>query len=175
MKFTFIYTPMPRYLQGLYKLKKPHKYKGDPNNVVYRSSWERAVFVWCERNEDIVSWSAEEVVVPYFYEVTKRHHRYFVDLWYKTKSGKTHLIEIKPKKETQKPKRPDKSKRYISEALTYVKNQNKWQAAESYATERGWVFEVWTEDTLQAMKILPKAFKPLPKLKPYSKGSKPKR
>ena len=45
---------------------------------------------------------------------------------------KTILVEIKPQKETELPKRPDKSKRYIGEAMTYVKNMNKWEAANEY-------------------------------------------
>ena len=53
----------------------------------------------------------------------------------------------------------------MTEALTYVKNMNKWEAAENYAKDRGWEFQVWTEKTLQEMKLLAK---PVPgKLKKY--------
>ena len=119
--------------------------------------------------------ASEEIVVPYLYEVDKKFHRYFVDLKIKFNTGETILVEIKPAKETELPKRPDKSKRYINEALTYVKNMNKWEAANDYAKDRGWKFQIWTEDTLQSMGIMPKLkgkLKPLKPLKPYRKPRK---
>src|SRR6056300_315508 len=102
---------------GKYKPKNIKKYAGDPNKIVYRSHWEKLVFMWCDGNSDIKSWSSEEVVVPYLWEVDKKYHRYFVDVKITYTNGKTVLVEIKPDKETRPPKRPDKSKRYINEAL----------------------------------------------------------
>lgn len=157
---------------GKYKVKNRTKYKGDPDNVVFRSMWERNAFAWCDDNSEIKEWSSEEVVIPYYYDIDKRYHRYFMDLKITFKSGKTLLVEIKPEKETQPPKRPDKSRRYINEAMTYVKNQNKWQAASEFAKDRNWSFEIWTEKTLQNMGILPKQLKPLKPLKPYKKPKK---
>lgn len=161
---------------GKYKPKNRAKYKGDPDNIVFRSMWERYCFVWLDNNPDIVSWSSEETVIPYFYEVTKRYHRYFVDLKFTTTEGKTFIVEVKPHKETEPPKRPDKSKRYISEAMTYVKNQNKWNAAERYAKDNGYTFMIWTEKELTKMGILPKQsekqLKPLKPLKPFRKKKK---
>ena len=116
---------------GTYKVKNKSKYKGDSDNVVYRSMWERHCFVWCDNNPNIKEWSSEEVVIPYFWDIDKRYHRYFMDLKITFTNGQTLLVEIKPEKETKPPKRPDKSKRYINEAMTYVKNQNKWQAADN--------------------------------------------
>ena len=156
---------------GKYKVKNISKYRGDPDKIVYRSSWEKACFNWCDQNPDIKYWSSEEVVVPYKYDVDKKYHRYFVDLKIGYNDGRTILVEIKPDKETAPPKRPDKSKRYIGEALTYVKNMNKWEAANSFAKDRGWEFQIWTEKTLREMKIL-KALKPLKPLKPYRKRKK---
>jgi hypothetical protein len=157
---------------GRYKVKNTLKYKGDVSNVVFRSMWDRNCFAWCDDNSEIKEWSSEEIVVPYFYDVDKRYHRYFVDLKITFNNGKTILVEIKPEKEAQLPKRPDKSKRYLNEALTYVKNQNKWKAASEFAKDQGWSFEIWTEKTLQNMGILPKALKPLKPLKPYKKPKK---
>lgn len=163
---------------GKYKVKNPSKYRGDPGNVVYRSGWELYCFTWCDRNQDIVEWSSEEIVIPYFYEVDKKYHRYFVDLKIKFSSGKVVLVEIKPEKETTPPKKPDRSKRYITEATTYVKNINKWKAAEQVAKDNGWTFEVWTEKTLTSLGIMPKqsdsTIKPLKPLKPFRKPAKKK-
>lgn len=156
---------------GRYKVKNIKKYSGDPDKVVYRSSWEKACFQWCDTNPNVVKWSSEEVVVPYKWDIDKKMHRYFVDLKITFKDNKTLLVEIKPDKETAPPKRPDKSKRYIGEAMTYVKNMNKWEAANNYAKDRGWEFQIWTEETLYSMKIL-KKLKPLKPLKPYRKKKK---
>lgn len=156
---------------GRYKVKNISKYQGDPDKVTYRSSWEKACFVWCDQNPNVKKWSSEEVVVPYKWDIDKRMHRYFVDLKITFTNGKTILVEIKPQKETAPPKRPDKSRRYIGEAMTYVKNMNKWEAADSYAKDRGWEFQVWTEETLYEMKIL-KKLKALKPLKPFKKKRK---
>ncbi len=157
---------------GRYKVKNRKKYKGDADNVVFRSMWERHCFKWCDENPNIKSWSSEEVVIPYFYDVDKKYHRYFMDLKITFKDGKTILVEIKPEKETVPPKRPDKSKRYINEAMTYVKNMNKWEAASKFAKDNNWGFQIWTEKTLTKMGIMPKQIKPLKPLKPIRKKKK---
>ena len=160
---------------GRYKVKNIKKYKGDYNNVIYRSLWEKHVFNWCDSNPKVKRWSSEELIIPYYYDVDKRYHRYFPDILIEMES-KTILVEIKPAKETEPPKRPDKSKRYINESLTYIKNMNKWEAANEYCKDRGWEFQIWTENTLQEMKLLqkpvPGKLKPLKPMKPYRKKRK---
>ena len=150
---------------GRYKVKNPEKYQGNPDNVIYRSLWERHCFKWCDNNPEVKYWGSEEVVIPYLYEVDKKYHRYFMDLKVTYQNGKTVLIEIKPEKETKPPAVPQRrTKRYNSEGLTYVKNMNKWSAAQQYALDRGWHFEIWTEKQLESMGILPKSTK---QLKPF--------
>lgn len=156
--------------KGKYTVKNPEKYAGNPNDVIYRSLWEKHCFKWADLSSDIIKWSSEEVVVPYLFEVDKRMHRYFVDMKIKFKDGRVLLIEIKPFKETQPPvKPPRKTQKFLNEAVTYVKNQNKWKAAKTYAEERGWQFQIWTERELEALGIMPKSRKGLPKLKPFPK------
>ena len=155
---------------GRYKVKNKSKYKGDADNVVFRSLWERNAFKWCDTSDIVKEWVSEEVVIPYLYEVDKRYHRYYVDLKITFKNKETWLIEIKPKKETRPPEYPGrKTRRYITEGITYVRNQNKWKAAEQFAKDRGWRFAIWTEDTLEKMGIKPRSTKPL---KPYKRRSK---
>tara|TARA_R110000868_G_scaffold88578_7_gene246903 strand:+ start:4279 stop:4764 length:486 start_codon:yes stop_codon:yes gene_type:complete len=155
---------------GKYKVKNPQKYKGDFTKVVYRSLWEKYCFKWCDEYSSIKSWSSEEVIIPYFYDVDKKYHRYFMDLKITYTNGTTVLIEIKPKKETTPPIfKGKKTKQYINEGLTYIKNMNKWAAAQKFADNNGWGFEIWTEDTLHKMGIKPKSTKPL---KPYKKTKK---
>tara|TARA_R100000278_G_C5457014_1_gene159502 strand:+ start:479 stop:898 length:420 start_codon:yes stop_codon:yes gene_type:complete len=135
-------------------VKNLQKYVGNPSAVRYRSLWERQVFRWLDDNKNVLSWNSEEVVIPYRCKTDNKLHRYFMDLYVKFNDGKTYLIEIKPKKQTQPPKQPSrKSKKYLNEVMTYVKNQSKWTAAESYAKDRGMIFQIWTEDTIKGLGI----------------------
>ncbi len=118
-----------------------------------RSSWETRFAIWCDRNPSIVSWNSEETIVPYVCPTDGRVHRYFIDfrIEVKTKDNtiKTYLVEIKPFKQTLPPEKPSRAtRRYLTEAATYVKNQAKWEAANRYARDRGWEFIVLTEKQL---------------------------
>lgn len=155
--------------KGKYTPKNKTKYKGDPTAIVYRSLWERNAFRWCDDNPNIKEWSSEEIIIPYYYEVDKKYHRYFVDLFIEYTDGRKVLVEIKPEKETAPPTGARRTKRYISEGFTYIKNMNKWEAASEYCKDRNWEFQIWTEKTLAEMNILPKSMK---KLKPYSRKKK---
>jgi len=141
------------YKQGFYKPKHPEKYRGDPNNIVYRSGWEKRVMDWCDTNKSVISWGSEEVVIPYVSPIDNRMHRYFVDFYVEAydNSGKkqVYLLEVKPKGQTQEPvpsKR--KTKRYINEVFTWGVNQAKWKAAEEYCNNKGWTFRLITEADL---------------------------
>ena len=78
--------------KGKYKPSYPKKYKGDPNNIIYRSLWERKFMVYCDKNENILEWGSEEVIVPYRSPIDNRYHRYFPDFYIKVKAvSYTHL------------------------------------------------------------------------------------
>lgn len=142
---------------GKYRVRNPAKYKGDPTKVHYRSLWERQVFRWLDDNSAVEKWSSETVVIPYKYKVDNRVHRYFMDLYVEFKNrDKPVIIEIKPDREKHLPKLPKsgrKTKRYITECLTYQKNQDKWEAADLYAKHKGWEFFIWTEHDITALGI----------------------
>jgi hypothetical protein len=138
---------------GLFRPKNPQKYVGDPNNIVYRSSWECRVMDWLDRNRDIISWASEELIVPYISPVDNRVHRYFPDFLVKVRNKegqlKTLMIEVKPKKQTQPPMQQRRiTKQYITEVTTWGVNQAKWKAAEEYCLDRGWQFKIMTEEHL---------------------------
>jgi len=138
---------------GLFRPKNPKKYVGDPNNIVYRSSWECRVMDWLDRNRDIISWASEELIVPYISPVDNRLHRYFPDFLVKVRNKegqlKTLMIEVKPKKQTQPPMQQRRiTKQYITEVTTWGVNQAKWKAAEEYCLDRGWQFKIMTEEHL---------------------------
>jgi hypothetical protein len=140
--------------KGKYKIKNKDKYIGDAKAVVYRSLWERQCFKWCENNPKVKGWNSEEIVIPYVSDVDKRLHRYFVDLLIVMENEEVYLVEIKPKKQTIKPKVPNrKTKKYIKEISTYVVNTNKWKAADKFANKKGWKFQIWTEETLKNLGI----------------------
>lgn len=140
--------------RGKFTPKNPNKYIGDVKNIVYRSNWERNIMRWIDKNPAILKWNSEEVVIPYICQTDKKWHRYFMDFYFETKDGKKFLIEVKPKKETMPPKNPGRrTKRYIQESLTFIKNQSKWKATEQFAFENNCVFQIWSEDDIKSLGI----------------------
>lgn len=139
---------------GRYKPKNIKKYVGNHSAIKYRSLWERQVMRWLDDNPKVLLWNSEEVIIPYRCKTDNKMHRYFMDLYVKFDDGKSYLIEIKPKKQTQPPKQPQrKSKKYLKEVMSYIKNQSKWEQAEKYAELRGMSFQIWTEDTIKGLGI----------------------
>ena len=144
---------MAESIKSKYKPEYPKKYKGDPNNIICRSSWERRFCRWCDLNESIISWGSEEFWIPYVSPVDNRVHRYFPDFIIKIKEQtgdiKTYIIEVKPKKQTVPPKQKSRvTKSFLHEAKTYAVNQAKWKAADEFCKDRMIQFKVITEDEL---------------------------
>lgn len=141
------------YKQGWFRPLNPAKYKGNPTEIVYRSSWELKIMSDFDRNPDILQWSSEEVVIPYRSPISGRYHRYFIDFWIKKKdkNGKISeaLIEVKPYSQTVEP-RPQKQRTpaYIKKVEDWAKNSAKWKAARSLCEEKGWEFHIITEKEL---------------------------
>ena len=139
--------------KGKYYPSFPKKYKGDPTNIIYRSLWERKFMVYCDINTKILEWGSEEIALPYISPHDSRVHRYFPDFYIKVQENtgkiKRYLIEVKPLKQTTKPKKPKRqTKGYIREAFEYARNQAKWKAAREYCADRMWEFKVITEKEL---------------------------
>ena len=139
--------------RGKYYPSFPRKYKGDTTNIIYRSLWERKFMVYCDKNAKILEWGSEEIALPYISPHDSRVHRYFPDFYIKVQENtgkiKRYLIEVKPLKQTTKPKKPKRqTKGYIREAFEYARNQAKWKAAREYCADRMWEFKVITEKEL---------------------------
>jgi len=151
--------------KGKYRPKNPNKVIGDITEITFRSSWERSLMVWLDQNSKVISWGSEVIVIPYLYKADNKIHRYFVDFIIKFEGGEILLVEVKPNKQTQQPEKKPKQSRnkYLKESLTYIKNQNKWEAARAYCEKQGWVFCVWDEFHLKSLGI--KLYKPLAKLR----------
>ena len=131
----------------------PEKYSGDPTCIIMRSSWETKFASWCDKNPSVVKWKSEETVVPYRCPTDDKIHRYFVDfqIQIKNKEGllRTYLVEVKPAAQTVPPVYPGRqTQRYLTESMTFIKNQAKWKAATEYAKDRGWEFKIITEHEL---------------------------
>ena len=134
--------------KGRFRPKNPNKYKGDPRNVVYRSSWEYKFMLWCDQTSSVTEWGSEEIAVPYISPVDGKRHKYYPDFYVKV-NNKKYMVEVKPAKQTKEPKIQKKvTKRYITEAYTYATNQAKWKQAREYCADRMWEFKVITEKEL---------------------------
>jgi hypothetical protein len=139
---------------GKFRPSNTHKYKGDPTNIIYRSLWERKFMVWCDKNENVLEWGSEEIVIPYVSPVDNRVHRYFPDFYVRarTRTGRTQrfIIEVKPSKQTIPPKKQKRvTKRFLNEVKTYAVNDAKWKAAREYCADRKMEFMILTEHELK--------------------------
>ena len=85
--------------QGKYRASFPRKYKGDHNNIIYRSSWEYKFMKWCDVTPTVQEWGSEEIIIPYISPVDGKRHRYFPDFYVKIQ-GRKYLVEVKPLKQT---------------------------------------------------------------------------
>ena len=133
-----------------YKPTNADKYMGDPTNIICRSMWERKVCKYLDNNKNILRWGSEEIVIPYYSPVDKKYHRYFPDFIVEKKSPngeiETLVIEVKPLKQTMKPKiKKKKTKSYIRECITFEVNSAKWKSARDLCDKNGWKFVIITE------------------------------
>lgn len=139
--------------KGKFKPKNPQKYKGNSSEIIYRSGWELQCMIYFDRTEAILEWASEECVVNYISPLDGKSHRYYIDFYAKVKRSdgiiENLLIEVKPFKQTQPPKTPQKkTRRYLEEKATYDKNTAKWSAARAVADKLGWKFVILTENEL---------------------------
>jgi hypothetical protein len=68
---------MSKFMQGRFKPMNPQKYKGDPSNIIYRSSWELKLLQYLDKHPQIDWYASEELVIPYMSPIDGRMHRYF--------------------------------------------------------------------------------------------------
>lgn len=148
---------------------------------IFRSSWEQSFMMWCDSSDKVVRWASEPIKVPYRnpignLEYCKKNNlnpkdpknwsvnNYWTDFWCELlgADGKIQkiFIEIKPYAQTQKPEpittgaTLKEYRSYNHNAQTYLQNMAKWAAAKRYFEERGCVFAVWTERTLEKLGCL---------------------
>ena len=139
--------------KGRYNPVNPKKYKGNPQNIIYRSLWERKFMVYCDTNDKILEWGSEEIIIPYISPWDSKVHRYFPDFYIKVKQSsgniKKFIIEVKPKKKTRPPKPVErKTKRWIKEVRTFGINEAKWKHATKWCEDNDMEFKILTEEEL---------------------------
>lgn len=147
---------MPRdskYHQGRFHPRNPQKYLGNPNNIIYRSSWELEFLRWCDKTPNVLEYASEEFSIPYLSPKDNRVHRYYPDGFIKVKEDngliKKYVIEIKPKNQVEAPKKKARvTKSYINEITRYAVNQAKWKAARNFCKDNLLEFKIITEDEL---------------------------
>mgnify|MGYP001363217044 FL=1 len=139
--------------KGRYNPVNPKKYKGNPQNIIYRSLWERKFMVYCDTNDKVLEWGSEEIIIPYISPWDGKKHRYFPDFYIKVKQSsgnlKKFIIEVKPKKQTRPPKPVvRKTKRWINEVKTFGINEAKWKHATKWCKDNDMEFKILTEEEL---------------------------
>ena len=139
--------------KGLYNPLNDQKYRGT-RPIVYRSGLELSFFRWCDRNERVLQWGSESVVIPYISPKDGRMHRYFVDnvlILQTDKGNKKFLVEIKPEKQTMPPSQSVRKskKNLLFEQITWAINSSKWDAAKAWCAKNNFEFVILTEKQLR--------------------------
>lgn len=144
--------------KGIYKPKNPAKYRGNVNNIVYRSLLERTMMVYFDATPSVEWWSSEELIIPYISPLDNRQHKYYLDfvICIKKADGTIEevLIEVKPDAQTREPtikqtKTGKHTRRYIKEVSTWLVNKAKWEATEAYCAANNKTFKILTEKTIR--------------------------
>lgn len=136
--------------KGEFVPKNPIKYKGT-YPIIYRSSWELAVFTKFDLHPNVLQWASESIKIPYQHPITGKFTLYVPDLLviYADKFGRQHaeLIEIKPIRESVMEKARTKR-----DKLAVIVNTSKWRAANIFCKKNHLTFRVLTEEQLFAGK-----------------------
>ena len=167
--------------QGYYKVQNVNKYIGDPNLVIYRSSWEYSFCRWCDYSPSIIRWGSEPMHIPYYDRVSKLEEckkygldpndpknwvikNYHTDFWIEIDKGNEKseriFIDIKPAIKLKKPIPPNynaslkEQKKFVIDSKEYLINEAKFAAMSAYAEKNNMKFFIFTEETLRKMGIL---------------------
>jgi hypothetical protein len=142
-----------KFRQGIFRPLRPEKYRGNVNQIIFRSGLELRAMKFLDANPNILEWSSEETIIPYQNPLTGRVSRYFVDIYAKMKDKqgniKKFLIEIKPHSQTLPPNQKQRNMKTLRyQQAEYVKNQAKWQAAMQWSQKHNQTFVILTEKQL---------------------------
>jgi len=169
-------SPTAKTSQGYYNASNKEKYIGDPNLIIYRSSWEFAFCKYLDMSPSVKRWSSEPISIPYYDRVSKLEEcarlgldpnspanwqvkNYNTDFWYEVDKGdgkyEKIFVEIKPAHKLKKPVPPTKDaplkvqRIFNTAAREYLINEAKFAALKAWAEKNGSKFYVFTEHTLK--------------------------
>jgi hypothetical protein len=143
--------------QGYFRPVNLEKYMGDPNKIIFRSSWEFKFLKWCDLSPTILRYSSEPIGIIYYNPLDQRAHRYYIDFYVITKKAdgaeQPWLIEVKPLKYVNPPTAPlrmtnKQTANYVYAAKQYIVNKAKFEAARAFAEQRAIKFGIITENFL---------------------------
>lgn len=147
---------MAEWRKGIYKVINPEKYIGE-KPPIYRSSWEARFCHYLDTNDNVQKWGSECLVIPYYNPIDGKNHRYFPDFFcqIKKKDGTVvkYVVEVKPLDQAVAPKLPKRRttkalENYRQQQAIVLKNKFKWEAAEEFCKQQGYIFKVITEKEL---------------------------
>lgn len=132
---------------GKFIPRNPQKYAGNPNNIMFRSTWELSVMKFFDSSTSVIKWASEEVKIPYVSPLDGLVHNYYPDfiVIYTDKAGalQKDLVEVKPASQSL----AERAKSDRDKAALLV-NLAKWKFAEQWAKQRGMNFRVITEHSI---------------------------
>ena len=112
------------------------------DKIIYRSSYEKKFITWLEHSDKVKRWGSECIRIPYLY-IDNKYHEYYPDYFVEMADGTAWVVEIKPYNQTQKP---------LNENCwgykEYTKNVCKWKAALEFCKNKGYKFNILTENTI---------------------------
>lgn len=147
---------MSKSYKGAFLPEHKEKYRGDYKKITYRSSWELFVMKMLDNNDQVKQWNSEEIVIPYFSEADGKKRRYFMDFAIWWVDGTISLWEVKPNAECHPPIIPTTNsaaakKRYANAIYTWGVNTSKWKQTVKVCQQKGWKFNIITEESLKRM------------------------
>lgn len=107
--------------------------KNNGKEMHYRSSYEQNVYLSLESINEVVKYDVEPFSVGYYYN--GKYRRYYPDLKVVFNDGHIEIWEIKPQNQ-----------------IHLAQNQAKWNACKFHCMNRGWNFQVVTEDYIKELK-----------------------
>jgi len=143
--------------QGYFKPANPSKYVGNPNEIIFRSSWEFKFLQWCDTNPSVIKYASEPLGIKYYNPLDRKGHIYYIDFYIIIEDNngnrEKYLIEVKPLKYINPPTKPSRmtdkqTSNYLYAAKQYIINQAKFEAAREFAKNNNVKFGIITENFL---------------------------
>lgn len=132
---------------GRFIPKNPQKYAGNPNGIIFRSTWELNVMKFFDSSQTVIKWASEEIKIPYISPLDNLVHHYYPDfiVVYTDRDGniQKEIVEVKPASQSL----AERAKSQQDKVALLV-NDAKWKYAAAWAKSRGMTFRVITEKSI---------------------------